>query len=86
MEVIIGLLLGLFGGYVYIKSAMEKRLFMIMSKSGMSEQALTEFMAYYRDYNKLQKEANKKAKEKALALEVEYRLNKEKVDSKAQRL
>lgn len=86
MEVVIGAFLGMLFGYFMIKSQMDKRLYMILSKSGMNEQALQEFMAYYRNYNKIQKEADKKAKEKALSLEVEYRLAKDKVDSKAQRL
>lgn len=76
MSVIIGLIVGLILGFCFIKKQMDQRLYMILKKSGMTDQQVDGFMAYYRNYSKIQKEADKLMRDNALKMEADYRLRK----------
>ena len=84
MEVFFSIILGAFIGYFIIKRNMEKRLFMILTKSGLfTEEQLGVLMHYYRDYSKICKEVDKRQRDTALKMECAYRLN---VDDKQKKL
>lgn len=80
----ISIILGAFIGYFIIKKQMEKRLYMVLTKSGLfNEQSLGAIMAYYRDYDKICKEVAKQQKNAALKMEADYRMR---VDEKSKKL
>ena len=84
MEGFISIILGSFIGYFLVKKQMEKRLFMILTKSGLfTEEQLGVLMHYYRDYSKICKEVDKRQRDNALKMECDYRL---KVDDKQKKL
>ena len=83
MNVVIGLVVGMFGGFLFIRKQMDQRLYMILSKTGIfNEEQLAALMSHYRNYNKILKEARKRYKEAAIEMETKYLLDQDKKSQK----
>lgn len=76
MATIIGVVLGMVLGFLFIKKSGEKRMYQILVKMGISDTQLQQFMHYYKNYNAIQKQAKKAYFDNAMKMEVAYNLQK----------
>ena len=75
MELLFSIISGFLIGWFFSRKKVEGRMIKILKKCGkFDDNELDEFLAYYRNYETIQKETDKKLRDLAMKTELDYRL------------